>query len=149
MIFNQYLSQNSKPQMQRLKVRKKTTLLFLAWTMAYAFLLSGCGQETSASPAGIYVDSTTEKFIQKVFSETKECVGLEKGNFNEISMVIMPPTFPCSHYSNGCSGEYVVPNLVKLGNLYATRHELIHYFLYLNKGDLDANHESSLFNLCG
>ena len=135
--------------MQRSKLRKKTSLLFLAWTMAYGFLLSGCGQETSASPAGIYVDSTTEKFVQKVFSETKECVGLEKGDFNEISMVIMPPTFPCVHYSNGCSGEYVVPNLVKLGNLYATRHELIHYFLYLNTGDPDPGHTSSLFSLCG
>ena len=110
--------------------------------------LSGCGQELSAAPAGVYIDSSTEDFLRKTFDETKSCTGLEKGQFEGLSVVLMPPTFQCSHFANGCSGEYVVPNSVKIGNAYVWRHELIHYFLYVNTGDLDVSHQSPLFSSC-
>jgi hypothetical protein len=115
----------------------------------FTFLaLSGCGNRLSAAPAGVYVDSTTEQYLQQAFDETKACTQLTQGEFEEVSVVLMPPNFPCQYYASGCSGEFVEPNLVKIGNLYVWRHELIHYLLYLNTGDPDTAHQSPLFNQC-
>src|SRR3990172_1174663 len=82
------------------------------------FALSGCGDRLSAAPAGIYVDSTTGQYLQQAFEETKACTELTAGKFEDVSVVLMPPIFPCPYYASGCSGEYVEPNLVKVGNLY-------------------------------
>ena len=110
--------------------------------------LSGCGQELSAAPAGVYIDASTEEFLKKAFEETKSCTGFENGQFKDLSVVLMPPTFQCPHFASGCSGEYVAPNSVKIGNTYIWRHELIHFLLHVNTGDLDASHQSPLFNTC-
>ena len=110
--------------------------------------LIGCELDLSASPAGMYIDSTTENYLKTMFEETKECSELSEGTFKEISVVIMPPVFPCRYYDNGCGGEYREPNLVKLGSYYVWRHEVIHYLLYKNTGQSDANHESELFKNC-
>jgi len=110
--------------------------------------LSGCGEQASAGPSGIYVDDSTQAFLEDEFNDTKACANLEKGAFKDVSVVFMPPTFACRHYAGGCSGEYVNPNHLKVGSLYVWRHEVIHYLLDLNKGDPDPAHKSALFKTC-
>lgn len=82
------------------------------------------------------------------FKAAKACSNLELGNFEDVSVVFMPPNFPCKHYDGGCSGEYVHPNFVKVGSLFVWKHEVIHYLLDLNTGDPDAGHRNSLFKDC-
>jgi len=110
--------------------------------------LSGCGQQASAGKSGVYVDDSTQAFLETEFADTKACAALEKGDFEDVSVVFMPPTFACRHYAGGCSGEYVNPNHLKVGSLYVWRHEVIHYLLDLNTGDPDAAHKSTLFKTC-
>ncbi len=123
-------------------------------TFAYLVLilaltaLSGCGEQASAGKAGLFVDDSTQAFLKSEFEDTKACGNFEKGAFEEVSITIMPPTFPCKHYAGGCSGEYVNPNHLKVGSLYVWRHEVIHYLLDLNRGDPDAAHQSILFKNC-
>ncbi|MFQ5588880.1 MAG: hypothetical protein ACE5F7_08565 [Nitrospiria bacterium] len=122
--------------------------------LRYIFLLllflpiSGCGEQASAGKAGLFVDESTQTYLKAEFEETKRCGDFDEGAFEEVSVVIMPPTFPCKHYASGCSGEYVNPNHLKLGSLYVWRHEVIHYLLDLNYGDPDAAHKSALFKTC-
>ena len=111
-------------------------------------VLSGCGEQASAGKSGVYVDHSTQEFLAKEFDATKRCSGFEEGNFEALSVVFMPPTFPCRHYASGCSGEYINPNHLKVGSLYVWRHEVIHYLLDLNTGDPDAAHKSPLFKDC-
>lgn len=110
--------------------------------------LGGCGNDLSAAPAGVYIDATTEEYLKKTFNEVKQCTDFSEGTFEELSVVLMPPTFACKHYASGCSGEYIAPNSLKIGNLHVWRHELLHFFLYVNTGDLDTAHKSPLFNQC-
>ena len=112
------------------------------------FLLNGCGEQVSAGKAGLFIDDSTESYLKAEFADTKSCGQFEKGAFEEVSVVIMPPTFPCKHYAGGCSGEYVNPNHLKIGSLYVWRHEVIHYLLDVNTGDPDAAHKSDLFKTC-
>jgi len=112
------------------------------------FSIAGCGTNVSAGPSGVFVDNSTEKFLKQSFTEAKDCSGLEQGAFEEVSVVFMPPTFPCKHYAGGCSGEYVNPNFLKVGSLFVWKHEVIHYLLDLNTGDPDPGHKSPLFKDC-
>ncbi len=110
--------------------------------------MSGCGEQASAGKAGLFIDNSTENFLKAEFNDTKICGGFENGSFEDVSIVMMPPTFPCEHYAGGCSGEYVNPNHLKVGSLYVWRHEVIHYLLDLNNGSPDAAHKSDLFKTC-
>lgn len=112
--------------------------------------LSGCGEghTATASPSGIFVDSSTEQFLQKAFDEVKICTDAKEGKFEEISIIVMPPTFPCRYYDSGCAGEYVSPNSIKVGSLNTWRHEVIHYLLNQNTGDPDPEHKSPFFETC-
>lgn len=117
--------------------------------------LSGCGPQAfgsdgvhKVSPPGLYTDATLLEHLQKGFYEAKDCAGLAAGEFDDLSVVIMEPQFPCQWYPNGCSGEYVVPNTVKLGSPYVWKHEVIHYLLYVNTGNSDSGHASDLFWQC-
>ncbi len=128
---------------------------YLLLSMISVLTLTGCGEKASAGPElppGLFIDSSTNRFLKTSFSETKVCIELEmgqfEGEFEKISVVLMPPVFPCKHYTGGCSGEYVEPNSLKVGSLHVWRHEVIHYLLYLNTGDPDASHQSPLFNTC-
>lgn len=112
------------------------------------FSMSGCGEQAAAGKSGLFIDESTQNFLKAEFEETKTCGNFENGMFEEVSVVIMPPTFPCRHYAGGCSGEYVNPNHLKVGSLYVWRHEVIHYLLDLNHGDPDAAHSSALFKTC-
>ncbi|MBN4054552.1 hypothetical protein JYT87_02465 [Nitrospira defluvii] len=112
------------------------------------FSIAGCGTNVSAGPSGVFVDNTTETFLKQAFSEAKGCSGLEQGAFEDVSVVFMPPTFPCKHYAGGCSGEYMSPNFLKVGSLFVWKHEVLHYLLDLNTGDPDPGHLSPLFKDC-
>ncbi len=124
------------------RVLKCVCLLFL-WVS-----MSACGEEASAGKVGLFIDESTAKFLKTEFEDTKVCGKFENGAFEDVSVVMMPPVFPCKHYAGGCSGEYVNPNHLKVGSLYVWRHEVIHYLLDLNTGDPDAEHRSALFKTC-
>lgn len=126
----------------------RTQLIFFALFGLLMFNLSGCGTNVSAGPTGVFVDASTESFLKKAFSETKECGAFEKGDFKDISVIFMPPTFPCKHYASGCSGEYVNPNFLKVGSLYVWKHEVLHFLLDVNTGNPDPGHENALFKNC-
>ncbi|MFQ5542860.1 MAG: hypothetical protein ACE5FY_00750 [Nitrospiria bacterium] len=127
------------------KTVQATAFIFLWFLM---LTLAGCGEMVSAGPSGVFVDSSTEAFLEKSFEETKDCTELKEGKFKDVSVIFMPSTFPCKHYKGGCSGEYVNPNLLKVGTLFVWRHEVIHYLLDLNTGDPDAAHKSTFFKTC-
>lgn len=119
--------------------------------MAALFVLSGCGREghsATSTPPGLFIDSTTEQFLQKAFEETKACAEITEGKYEEVTVILMPPVFPCPHYPDGCSGEYVPPNSFKVGTLSVWRHEVLHYLLELKTGDPDTAHTSPLFQQC-
>ena len=130
------------------RVRKPVSFLL---GIAALFILSGCGKEghsAESTPPGLFIDSTTEQFLQKAFDETKTCAQIDEGKFEDISVILMPPVFPCPHYPDGCSGEYVPPNSFKVGALSVWRHEVLHYLLSLKTGDPDSSHASPLFSEC-
>ena len=126
--------------------------LFLT-VLALSGLFQGCGTSSNASqgepnPPGVFTDSTLIDQLEKEFDELKACTQLSKGNFEDVSVVMMPKSFPCRWYDGACSGEFVVPNTVKLGSPYVWKHETIHYLLYLNTGDSDPDHQSPLYQTC-
>ncbi|HEX9756587.1 MAG TPA: hypothetical protein VGB26_02150 [Nitrospiria bacterium] len=124
-------------------------LLFSAMGLFNILSLTGCGGEShSAGTAGVFVDSSTENFLKTTFDETKKCTQFSEGNFDELSITLMPPNFPCKFYESGCSGEYLEPNHIKVGSHYIWRHEVIHYLLKLNTGDPDPSHLSPFFISC-
>lgn len=114
----------------------------------FCLSMSACGEEASAGKAGLFIDDSTSDFLKSEFDDTKICTQFENGAFEDVSVVLMPPVFPCKHYPGGCSGEYANPNHLKIGSLYVWRHEVIHYLLDLNTGDPDAGHQSDLFKTC-
>lgn len=126
------------------------------------FFLPGCGSEyapsaSSNNPAipsaasGIYVEKAYFDLLEQEFLDTVECTGLE-GSFWDVAIFLMPPpTFACTGNNlNGkmCYGEFVKPNKILLADNNSWRHEVIHYLLYKNTGDLDPDHESELFGEC-
>lgn len=103
--------------------------------------------EAQAQPA-ISIDQTTQDFLKTAFDETKACSQLSLGVYDDIEITFMPPAFPCPHYPEGCNGEYVAPQAIKVGTLSVWRHEVLHYLLKLNTGSPDSAHESPLFKTC-
>lgn len=111
----------------------------------------GCGKTSQAAASslqGVYIDANTISFLQTKFDDAKTCSQLSKGSFSDLSIIMMPPSFPCSYYASGCSGEFDEPNLVKVGMFSSWKHEVVHYLLYVNTGDPDTNHTSPLFQTC-
>ena len=127
---------------------KSTQVISFLLGFASFFALNGCENHLSAAPAGIYIDSTTDQFLAQAFDDTKACTELTAGRLEDVSIVLMPPVFPCVYYAGGCSGEFAEPNLIKIGNLNIVHHELVHYLLYLSTGNPDTNHKSPLFAKC-
>jgi hypothetical protein len=118
-------------------------------------VLSSCGAQgiggggfNKANPPGLFTDQTLVEYLQTAFDEAKACAGLANGSFDDLTVVMMEPQFPCRWYESGCSGEFVTPNTIKLGSPYVWKHEVIHYLLYVNTGDSDSAHKSSLFWDC-
>lgn len=122
-----------------------------AIAMISFLLLVGCGSEaesTTAPPPGVFVDATAEQWMRDRFEEVQACTGIEMGSYDELTVVMMPPLFPCPYYTDGCSGEYVPPSTIKIGVITIYSHEVIHYLLD-QVGDPDANHASEFFGECG
>src|SRR5579884_372803 len=135
--------------MRSLAVARK----FISFLLGFAALviLSGCGSDghtATANPPGVFIDNTTEQFMRKAFEETKACAQIDEGKYEDVSVILMPPVFPCQYYQDGCSGEYTNPNSIKVGTLSMWRHEVLHYLLDLKNGDPDINHTSPFFKQC-
>ncbi|MDH5526523.1 MAG: hypothetical protein OEY97_04360 [Nitrospirota bacterium] len=118
-----------------------------------AIFLVGCGQLPTEQqgagqrpgPAGVYTDTTLAEYLEVRFGQVKTCSGLTEGHFQELSVVMMAPVFTCPWYADGCDGEFVPPNIIKLGHPYSWDHEVIHYLLFVNTGSADSGHSSELF----
>ncbi|MFQ5509084.1 MAG: hypothetical protein ACE5FN_07085 [Leptospirillia bacterium] len=125
--------------------------------LSVILLLWGCGGDIpspgggagsaapQAAPPGLYVDATLYDYLSEGFDEVQACTGLEAGTFDALTIAMTQPIFPCHWYDTGCDGEFVEPNLMKLGHPYAWKHEVLHYLLYVNTGDSDPNHTNELF----
>jgi hypothetical protein len=127
-------------------------ILFLGIALIFVLPMTGCGktsQAAASSTQGVFIDANTVSFLQTGFDETVTCTQLTKGSFSDLSIIVMPPSFPCPYYVTGCSGEFDEPNLVKIGLFSSWKHEMVHYLLYVNTGDPDTNHKSPLFQTCG
>ncbi len=136
------------------------------WSAARAFcaplllvtgllLLTSCGGGNSAEaglnkagPPGLFTDATLTDYLMTGFDEAKLCTGLQGGTFEELTVVMMEPQFPCRWYADGCSGEFVAPNTVKLGTPYVWKHEVLHYLLFVNTGQADPEHTHNSFWNC-
>jgi hypothetical protein len=123
--------------------------------LAGLMILTSCGGAMSgqdglnkAGPPGLYTDATLSEYLQVSFDEVQACSGLTEGSFADLTVVMMEPQFPCKWYEGGCSGEFVTPNTIKLGSPYVWKHEALHYLLYLNTGQSDSTHDSTLFWDC-
>ena len=110
-------------------------------------IMSGCGVQ--ASNTGIYVDQSYSEHLSSQFTLTKACTGLPQGNFEDLLIIVMPQSFPCMEGKSLCAGQFRTPNIVKLGDVWSWNHEVVHYLLYENSGDLDPSHTSTLFRECG
>jgi len=124
----------------------------LGLTLIIILSMAGCGktsQAVASSTQGVFIDANTVAFLQREFNETVTCTQLSQGSFNDLSIIVMPPSFPCPYYATGCSGEFDEPNLVKIGMFSSWKHEMVHYLLYVNTGDPDTYHKSPLFQTCG
>jgi len=122
-----------------------TSLLILASCGGAA---SGAGGLNKANPPGLFTDATLSDYLQVAFDEVQACGGFTEGQFEDLTVVMMEPQFPCRWYEGGCSGEFVTPNTVKLGSPFVWKHEVLHYLMYVNSGESDAAHDSSLFWDC-
>jgi len=118
-------------------------------------LLAACGSEAlggasfnKANPPGLFTDATLVEYLSQGFYEAKACAGMEVGEFDDLTVVMMEPQFPCRWYESGCSGEFATPNTIKLGSPYVWKHEVVHYLLYVNTGNADSAHASELFWDC-
>ncbi len=123
----------------------------------FALGLFGCGVY-EAQPPGVYgVPESRNEFLkydlEAIFLETKECTGLQYGAFSDISFTVVEGSFICDA-GNLRAGCFIVPNIITIVVgmdyyvPYILRHEIIHYLLYLDDGNLDAQHVNDLFYLC-
>lgn len=124
-------------------------LTLLLPLLALSAFAAGCAETPAdAAHGGVTIDPTTEAYLRDVFIETQACTGIEHGSFDELAIVMMPPAFPCQYYASGCNGEYIGPNIIRVGVVAAWPHEVIHYLLDRATGDPDAHHTNTLFAEC-
>lgn len=109
---------------------------------------AGAGESMPPGPVGIHMDSTLDMHLENTFALVKQCTGLEKGEFSNLSIVLMPPSYKCPQSENICSGNFVPPNTILIGTTGMLGHEVIHYLLWLNTGDSDPKHLSLLYAQC-
>lgn len=126
---------------------KNFCLLILA-SMLTACGSAGAGESMPPGPIGIHLDLTLEEYLKTEFYSVKKCGNFEKGEFADLSIIMMPPSYPCPMKNDICSGDFMPPNFIHLGVIGLWRHEVIHYLLHLNIGDSDPNHRNSIFLEC-
>lgn len=113
----------------------------------YLFALYGCGQDIQAGTSGVFIDPKTETYLEEQFIKIKACLGFEHGSFDELSITFTPPSFPCTYSEGSCNGEFHTPNYIFIGSFAIYQHEITHYLLYVNTGDLDPDHQTHYFIL--
>lgn len=129
----------------------------IAGLLVSAIFLSACGSIDKPKGPGIYGEKTDlKKFkgldLQKIFNDTKSCGGFEAGNFNTLIISALPEPFDC--FGKRAIGCFRSPNIVDISTQdswpikYIFIHEYLHYFLLVNKKDLDRKHLSELFLDC-
>lgn len=108
--------------------------------------------DSSAATSGIHVDKAYFDLFEKEFNEVVECSGLD-ADFYDVAVFLYPtPNFPCTGNNlkgKICYGEFARPNKILLGDRMSWKHEVIHYLLYKNKGDMDSEHKSDLYSKFG
>lgn len=126
----------------------KSLLYILMLGLLTACGSAGAGESMPPGPVGIYIDSTFDQYLEKYFADVKACTKLEKGEFSDLSVIIMPLSYKCQTKDGVCSGDFTPPNYIHLGAVGLWGHEVIHYLLFLNTGDPDPDHQSLLFGTC-
>lgn len=124
---------------------KPSTLLFLM------LALSACGLASADQPGkpGISTSPEYKAFLEAEYRELQDCTGLKGDPVDTLSIEIFPSMFPCPH-NNFCSGQFIPPNIIRLSASMVWRHEGIHYLLFKNSedGDADPEHKSHFFKDC-
>lgn len=116
-----------------------------------AFLNDTNEENRSAASAGFFATDALWGPLDASLEEVQECTGIHEGAVENLSLHLMSPIFDCPFYEDGCRGAFYQPNILKLGFLnpaYITRHELVHYLLFLSTGDADGEHTSPFFSQC-
>ena len=118
--------------------------VFTRWLLLLGFvLMTGC--------ATLQVTPTVTVTLADEFYEVKACMGLPRGQFPDVVIEPMPERFDCPHYFPylfACRGEFVAPNIIRLGDVGIWKHEVVHYVLYRNVDDADAPHETGWYEVC-
>lgn len=109
-------------------------------------ILVGCGP--IPGERGLFVDISVEQKFASEFEEVKLCMGQELGRYEELSITVMLNPFDCPEHLEGCGGRFTQPNIIRIGNFASWKHEVVHYLLDVNTGDLDPEHLSHFFTEC-
>lgn len=138
-------------------------LLFTACSTAYkpeitnrpAVFLPSYPTGIFLMPYGKISSSQIKANYEARFKRVKACTQLEKGEFKDLNLTIIPEDFPLfSKHEEWINGEFRIPNFLMIRNespemkRRTYQHEVIHYLLYINTGDADPNHNSRLFLRC-
>lgn len=100
-----------------------------------------------AFPADIMVSDALKKRLASLFDETKTCTGFSDGEFADLAVYLMPPSF--LYEGETVLGQFYAQNKILTGDReWVARHEFVHYFLWKNTGDADGSHASSFFQDC-
>lgn len=157
---------------QDLQFQKIGSLLVYVSLIIF-FFLGGCATNkpelqkrppvfTPGYPTGIFLipygkisSRPIKANYEALFKSVKTCTRLEKGEFNDLNLTIIPDNFPLfSKHDEWINGEFRIPNFLMIRNespeikRHVFQHEVIHYLLYSNTGDADPNHNSRLFLRC-
>ena len=120
------------------------------------FALTACGSAEAESPGqpGIFMDISIYHAFEVEFNKTKACTKLPDGEFSEISLVFVGAGVLLNDNIN-INGIIAPPNTITIKTFSimldpkrAFRHEVIHFLLLKNTGDIGADHTSPLFGNC-
>lgn len=129
-------------------------LLFVALGF---FLLTSCGdgQGHANGLSGVHLDQSVSEDLEGIFDATVACTGSQSGSFEDLSIVFVARPV----LLNGDIlrvGEYLPGGFVRILLLQETAapirktigHEMLHYLLEVNTGDLDPEHIHDLWDQC-
>lgn len=121
------------------------------------FLLTSCGdgQGYANGLSGVHLDQSVSEDLEGIFDEILACSALNQGRFEDLSIVFVARPV----LLNGDIlrvGEYLPGGFVRILLLQETSapirktigHEMLHYLLEANTGDLDPEHTNALWDQC-
>ena len=127
--------------------------VFLAVVM---FMMLSCAKPMTLASTVVYQGDLQGNYksaddVVAVVNAVKDCMGLHDRDFPLPKIVGMSGgnAVQCGDYmKKGCytPGTIIVPDGMELDII---AHEAVHHYLFLSTGDLDANHTSKFFLLCG